>query len=127
METKLTNEVRSYLEWSWNYSIGERLVEETAKHIANEISSGIDRGEDATDEALVCYWLECRVDDLDALTLCEPENWEPVHTQFKDEPQLGMPVLVAELRALPYFDDCIQEVREARVENLYTWLNRVKD
>jgi hypothetical protein len=111
MEIKLSKEVRSYLEWSWNYSIAESMEQESTKGIARWIAYGVYRGEDQADQALICDWLETRVKDLEILELYDQENWE---WGGRDTA-----TFIVELRSLPYFDDCVQEVMEARAESLW--------
>jgi hypothetical protein len=48
------------------------------------------------------------------LALFDQELWE---LDGRDT-ETNQDTFIAELRALPYFDDCVQEVTEARAESL---------
>jgi hypothetical protein len=112
---------REYLEWSWNYARAEELAEYSTKEVARSISSGIDRGEDVIEENLVEDFLDKRVDDLEAMTLLQPEQWTPLDAvnRVPDSPfpGLSMEKLVAELRSFPDLDLIIAEVKSRRDED----------
>ena len=108
METKLSKEVRAYLEWSWNYTIAEWFCEETVRHIAQEIASGIARGEDASDKDLVAAWLSERVDDLNGLVV--PDEWDPDLENNHITPEDFRNELVAQ----PYFSRLFVEEKKIR-------------
>ena len=100
METKFGEATRKHLEWSWNCAIAEQMADDTTRHNAQWISSGIVRGEDADDRALVLDWLSNRVTGEDLLP---DEWWEPEH---------GLEAFNAEIRSLPDFVDVVAEAKE---------------
>ena len=117
MQSKFPDNVRQYLEWSFNYARAEELQDDSVKGVARAISAGITRGEDAPDEHLIADFLEARVDDLDLASsesLADPDGWAP---DPKDRANpLTWVELVAAIRGLEEFPELLEQARAARVE-----------
>jgi hypothetical protein len=117
MISKFPDNVRQYLEWSFNYARAEELSDDSVKGVAREISIGIPRGEDALDEHLAADFLENRVDDLDMTSnesLVDPDNWTP-DPRDRDNP-LTWVELVAAIRGLEEFPELLEQAKAAREE-----------
>lgn len=115
--SKFPDNVRLYLEWSFNYARAEELQDYSVKGVARAISSGIPRGEDAPDEHLVADFLDARVDDLDLTSnesLCDPSDWTP-DPKDRDNP-LTWVELVAAVRGLEEFPELLEQAKAAREE-----------
>jgi hypothetical protein len=111
--SSLTQNVRKYLEWSWNFGIAEELAQNSTKGMARLIegSGGIVAGADVDDEELVEAFLSNRIEDLK--TLQPAEGWNPdvaYHGFTKDE-------LVAALRSFVGIDELIARASIERGED----------
>jgi len=115
-ESVFVQNVREYLEWSWNYGAAEELAQNSTKGMARLIegSGGILAGADATDEKLVEAFLSDRIADLK--TLKPEEGWVPEPGYHK----FTLDELIVTLRSFVGIDEILHAFRLKEEKKMMT-------